>query len=431
MNARLIASGVGAALLTGCAGYNHTLFMTKSNVGLDFDSKPPTLEVNVSRKEAVIAPSFEGGQTPPVLASFKPSAGAGGSFGSFFMGVDQTFAGGDAALAMAKLYNKPTATDAAEFDSALELSKKPDYRNWFQEIPDAGATRPLIFGTDTSLGIKAAWTGTGGQLPDTVKIGFNRKEFAWSPVSATPKLKSDGAQDGTRVLVKMPAFLATVESSQNLDTNGTRVEALQYFATGESATQLAMKKEVRAAMHARLDPNSAAFKSRFSSEGLTVIADILFYLETMLDRFARVGDKKAEFYLQQLDAFASPELPVSYGDNAIPIYVLDATNLLLRKNSEGEKTLAKTIAAVEAYFSSLTASQQHLRDALSLIEQKKAVNLQSAGNTTPITADMVPALAKDLTDLKTRAEKLSQALSADPDVQAAYGYVQTKISAKN
>ena len=88
---------------TGCAGYNHTLFMTKSNVGLDFDSKPPTLEITVSRKEAVIAPTFEGGQTPPVMASFKPRAGAGSGFGNFFLGVDQTFTGGDAAVAMASL----------------------------------------------------------------------------------------------------------------------------------------------------------------------------------------------------------------------------------------------------------------------------------------------------------------------------------------
>src|SRR5262245_16174552 len=108
MKTHFAALPILASLLGGCAGYNHTLFMTKSNVGLDFDSKPPTLEINVSRKEAVIAPSFEGGKTPPVLASFKPGAGGGGSFGSFFMGTDQTFAGGDAAMAMAQLYDQPT-----------------------------------------------------------------------------------------------------------------------------------------------------------------------------------------------------------------------------------------------------------------------------------------------------------------------------------
>ena len=54
-----------AAVLPGCVGYNSTLFMTKSNVGLDMDSKPPTFEVSLARREGVIAPTFEGGQTPP------------------------------------------------------------------------------------------------------------------------------------------------------------------------------------------------------------------------------------------------------------------------------------------------------------------------------------------------------------------------------
>ena len=55
----------------------------------------------------------------------------------------------------------------------------------------------------------------------------------------------------------------------------------------------------------------------------------------------------------------------------------------------------------------------------------------AGGNTTVITADMALVLVKDLADLKARSEKLSQALAANPDVDAAYAYVQTKITAKN
>src|ERR1051326_8096735 len=81
-------------LFSGCVGYNTTLFMTKSNAGLDLDAKPPTAEINISRKEGVIAPSFEGGQTPPVMASFSAKSGSGG-MRRFFFGVNQSFAGGD------------------------------------------------------------------------------------------------------------------------------------------------------------------------------------------------------------------------------------------------------------------------------------------------------------------------------------------------
>lgn len=429
--------------LTGCAGYNHTLFMTKSNVGLDFDSKPPTLEINIARKEAVIAPSFEGGKTPPVMASFKPGTGAGGGFGSFFLGVDQTFAGGDAALAMAKLYNKPTATDASEFDSALQLNQKPVYQDWFRKIPGGGSTRPLIFGTDTSLGLKAAWTGTGGQVPDTVKLGFSRKEFAWAPITATPADGMPNCVEGCKkgcgsctgpVKVKMPAFLATLESSQKLDTNGAEVKALQYFATGESATQLAMKREVRAAMHARLDPNSQAFEARFTGDGLTVAADILFSTATMLNRFAAAGDTKAKFYRDQLDAFTSPELPATYGDNAIPIYTYDdsvSSDLLLTKNLNSPTTVLPRILAVAGYLTALDASQQSISLALKEIEKGTVVKLGTRAANTPIVATTVESLIKERAAAKSRAEKLGAALSNNPDVEAACLYVQSKITPKN
>lgn len=290
--------------LSGCAGYNNTMFMTKSNVGLDFDSKPPTLEINVSRKEAVIAPSFEGGQTPPVMASFRPHAGTGSAFTSFFMGVDQTFAGGDAALAMAMLYDNRTSTNKGPYNSALRLSKAPDYTNWFQNIPGAGKTRPLIFGTDTSLGLKVAWSGAGGQIPDTVKLGFNRKEFAWAPLSMTPtNVNALGQPDGNAVDVKMPAFLATIQSKQGVGTNGTQIEGMQYFATGDSATYLAMQRDVRAAMIARMDPNTEIYKAQFMKANTH--AERTAVIRAMQNVYAglqlRTDDPVAQAFVLKLD----------------------------------------------------------------------------------------------------------------------------------
>jgi hypothetical protein len=253
-----------AALFCGCAGRNHILFMTKSNVGLDFDSKPPTLEVTVSRKEVVIAPTFEGGQTPPVAASFKPKAGAGSGFANFFLGVDQTFTGGDAALAMASLYasnQAPPANSLATYNSALTLTKPPRYSGIFRGVPGAGETRTFIFGTDTTLGLKAAWSGAGGQFPDTVRLGFNRKEFAWAPLSLTTNravTNSMSTNAFETYSVKAPSFLATIQSQIDVgaSSNGG-IRALQYFASGDTATLLALQPAVRVAMIERLDPKAA------------------------------------------------------------------------------------------------------------------------------------------------------------------------------
>jgi len=425
-------AGALASFLCGCAGYNHTLFMTKSNVGLDFDSKPPTLEISISRKEAVIAPSFEGGQTPPVMASFKPHAGSGNAFGSFFLGVDQTFAGGDAAMAMAMLYNKPTATDPTPYDSTIPLTAAPDYCDWFRKIPGAGATRPFIFGTDTSFGLKAAWSGAGGQIPDTVRLGFNRKEFAWAPLSATP---ASNARGNTAVNVKMPAFLATIESRQNLAVNGaTRVQGLQYFATGKSATHLAMQADVRKAMHARLDPNNQAFQTKFRAQGHDLIPDILFSTERVLTRYAQRGDQRASDLLARMNNLPNLGLPANYRNDAIPIYVFDTSNpaeLVLKKNHGGQLNLGQALSDATACLSSLELSQLHLTNALAHIARGQTVKLQDGSPAAPksaIDAAIATRLATERAELKRRAEELVEALASSPDVEAAYEFTQRKLN---
>jgi hypothetical protein len=224
--------------------------MTKSNIGIDADTKPPTLEVSIARREGVIAPGFEGGQTPPVLASFRTDSNP---FSRFFFGVQSTFAGGDAAIALSSL-------SGAQFDSAVCLSKPPDKKEilgFDVSVPEKGTVKPFIFGTDTTFGLKVAWSGTTRQIPDTVRLGFSRKEFAWAPVFGTnvAKCKIPGTEEDGTYAVRMPPFLAVLDNDVQTGTLAqTRVKWLQYFATGNSATMLASRNEVRRVMMERIDP---------------------------------------------------------------------------------------------------------------------------------------------------------------------------------
>ena len=145
--------------LPGCAvGYNSTLFYTQSNIGLDAETKPPTAEISIARREGVIEPGFEGGQTPTVVASFRSNADP---LSRFFFGVQSTFAGGDAAAALAAGQGGPEFTGS----SAICLSQKPRPKLFgLATIPEKGDVMPFAFGTDTVFGLKVSWSGTTAQF---------------------------------------------------------------------------------------------------------------------------------------------------------------------------------------------------------------------------------------------------------------------------
>ena len=239
----------------------HVLFMTKSNVGIDVDSKPPTAEISIARREAVLEPTFEGGKTPPVMASFR-SAGTG-IFGMFY-NISATFAGGDAATTMTALYNGATAGPEKIESSSLCLSAQPKSKNYFLGERDlglgsSGEYRPFIFGTATAFGLKIAWSGLTAQFPDTFRLGYNRKELAWAPIFVT---QEPCTEDPTKPKATKPykadvsSFLATIDHEGRVASpEKSGFDHLQYFATGKAATNLSLRTEVRQTMLRKIDPD--------------------------------------------------------------------------------------------------------------------------------------------------------------------------------
>lgn len=231
--------------LGGCAiGFDHTLFMTKSNVGVDIDTKAPTAEISIARRELVIAPAFEKGQTPPVLAGFRT-----GNRLLFGFDVSSVFAGGNAALMLSDPNN-------IKENSELCLQIKPEGKLHLGPIelarfslPTTGEIRPFIFGTDTTFGIKVAWSGMTAQFPDSLKIGFNRKELALAPVFGSDK----GTKD-CPYLVGMPPFLASIEMTSETTTPQTFDLAYrQSFSIGSAAVELAKDPNIKKLLLTRMD----------------------------------------------------------------------------------------------------------------------------------------------------------------------------------
>lgn len=237
-------------LLSGCAGYNRILFLTKTNVGIDVSREPlPTAEITIARREVALLPTYQDtianqDKTLPLFGAFSQSGGL------LNPSIASVFAGGSAAVAIAGDQSSCVAQNDNASDScdSITLNEYPDDRGWFERFwkskPDPeetkGQVKPFYFATDTSYGAKIAWDGTGGPYPTSLKLGYNRTEFAYPPILISGS--------GNQYIVKVPTFYASIENKNRFNVNPTDpnagVSQTQVFATGRAAKAWAERQQV-------------------------------------------------------------------------------------------------------------------------------------------------------------------------------------------
>jgi hypothetical protein len=270
-----LACGIAVAgFVAGCGlGYNRMLFFTTTNYGLNLDSTPPTAEVSVGRREGVIAPSFDGDKVPPVLGMFR-------SDGNFFSpALSGVFAGGKAAYLVTKTANGVNSPQDTADGGAYSCSANPPRSKILDSVAkiwgigalteEGDNARPFFFATDTMTGLKAVWSGATSAIPETVKFGYNRKEFAYAPVFAAPPTQTPGgspvaAANSTpsptrcppgQAEITTPSFLATLFSGVSLSVfSGSGFRYVQTFATGSAADHLAQRDDVRRMLTQKMLP---------------------------------------------------------------------------------------------------------------------------------------------------------------------------------
>lgn len=279
---------ISCIFITACSGYDRVLFVTKTNVGLDIDTTPPTAEITIARREITIEPVFPDkpandsdksdnrqkqqativsqDTTLPLLAAYAYQ-------GNFFTPTIMAhFAGGDAAIYLAK----QRIDDNEQIDSSICLNGKPqDMRNplkkiwhWIIRKNDNEAQmdaisnpRPFYFATDTTFGVKIGWNGTGGAYPDALKLGYNRKEFASPPVVIRGGCNGD--EDSKHYQATIPSFLATVSNVSVFNAfSSSKVTHVQFIATGRAATEFAKRTSVRQNAIAQMAPEAAEIEAR-------------------------------------------------------------------------------------------------------------------------------------------------------------------------
>jgi hypothetical protein len=201
--------------MTGCA--DSVLFVTKTSIGLDFDTKPPAANIAYDRVEGYIGPRYDNGAVPPVLARIHSDAAV------FNAKVRQIYATGPAAQRILATPNECRQ----KTDTCPPVTHKL-----------TGGKRLMFFGTTTSTGLKVTFSPEY-QYPDSFHLGYKRKEFSFIPIGHDEKTDED----------KYPSVLAAVNTkgSASIDKGqpSARLLAGQFFATGAAAEQLAQKADIQ------------------------------------------------------------------------------------------------------------------------------------------------------------------------------------------
>ena len=196
MKIHILAAAVACVLLVGCASPNTTVFVTATAIGIGADSTTGTADVGYNRHEVVIGPAYPAsGGVPPVyahlesdLAFFKPH-------------IRQLYATGQAA-------ELATASSGVGIPETL-----------------SGESRPMVFGTSTSFGLKVRYTGT---VSSAIHLGYKRQEYSVLPIEPV-------ANGQTR----LGSVIGGIELRVNGGGNQTTLPLTQFMATGNAATNIA------------------------------------------------------------------------------------------------------------------------------------------------------------------------------------------------
>jgi hypothetical protein len=213
---------VVSVLLGGCVTGNEVLFVTKTSVGVEMDSKPASVNIAYDRVEGYLGPRYENGAMPPVVAAIDTNAAV------FSPETEQLYATGAAAVNIL-LEAEETATVVP-----TDLS---------------GKKKLMFFGTTTTGGLKVGFTNN---IPDSFLFGFRRKEYSLIPLGNKKTLNTQGKTELRDVYPAVFAYLKSGVQTESPADTSFRIK--QYFATGEAAANLATKTEVRQLMQQkRLD----------------------------------------------------------------------------------------------------------------------------------------------------------------------------------
>lgn len=253
---------LAAAQMSCAANHDTVCFTTRTVVGLSVEGSPQALDFGYARQELSIAPVTEDGQVLPLLASFTNRGGAAARL--FGLGIGQSFAVGNAALALALFAESAGGKNSlvGENDglfiqggSDAATSRTSGRPLPLHEAPAAipgklEGSRLYVFGTNTLLGFEVGFEPAGG-YPHRGTIGWRREEFAYVPIFE----RFDATGAPTHILV--PSLVATTSAVASASQDRGSINITQFYATGLAAVFLSGLEGVRTVLGKELTLSSA------------------------------------------------------------------------------------------------------------------------------------------------------------------------------
>ena len=233
-----------ALFFSGCSlGKDSVVFVTKTSVGVDVDTRPPTLDIGFDRVEGTVAPVSDNGRVLPVMAGFSSDLGI------VNQAIGQSFATGNAAIIVSQ-----NLDSTARHSSPKNID--PGLINGIATLKAPVERKRYFFGTNTSFAFRVNFGVETGGIPDSLSLGYKRKEFAYVPLIDLPGEVT--ASDPTPTpKIALPALLATSGLKTSAESfRSAKVIHSQFFATGKAANYLASLPGIRAVVAPEIMPEA-------------------------------------------------------------------------------------------------------------------------------------------------------------------------------
>ncbi len=257
MKRRLIL-GACLAIAAGCTTTKDTaVFVTKTSLGIEVDSKPPAFNAGYDRVEGFYGPRFASGGLPQVAGGIQTDNGL------FNRKVRQVYATGPAATIVVTPGNSNVT--------------------WNKSL--SGKKEPMFFGTATSLGIRLGWSAEPVAITDAL-FGYKRKEVSIIPL-AQPASASNGVE-----AFEYPPVIASLDNGLTASDKfgDTKLTVAQYFATGEAAVALAKTRVMKGIFEDLAKSSLAQFRDHERLQQGSALTILYCLSEVPDDKLQQVRD---------------------------------------------------------------------------------------------------------------------------------------------